>query len=161
MFRGTGTVDWSVDVEQRRLDPPMGFRQAAPGEPFEALPDEPDEREDEDRKELPWQADVSIVRRGELLLPLTYELRFDDGTLERHVWTREQQEERRWLRIEHQGARKLEAVLLDPDRSWYVDLDMSDNAWFDEVDRIAPVRWSERVFNRYLHLLHWQSGLGG
>jgi hypothetical protein len=81
--------------------------------------------------------------------------------VERHVWTREQQEERRWLRIEHQGARKLEAVLLDPDRSWYVDLDMSDNAWFDEVDRIAPVRWSERVFNRYLHLLHWQSGLGG
>ena len=161
LFRGTGTVDWSVEVEQRRLEPEQGLRQAGPGGPFELLERAEDEGEGDGQTGLPWQADVSIVRRGELRLPLTYELQFDDGTVERHLWTRAEQAERRWLALELVSERKLVAVRLDPDRNWYLDADMSDNAWFDDVDRVAPVRWSERVFNRYLHLLHWQAGLGG
>ena len=201
LFRGTGTVDWSVDVEQRREPRERGFVQESPDRPFSAVPPPeepapeeptPEEPTPEDpatedpategpateplpedgggqpavaeeagADERPWRAEVLIVRRGELCLPLEYELRFDDGSIERHVWSREDQLAGRWLALDHAGPKKLAAVLLDPDRDWYLDTDMSNNSWFDEVDRLAPVRWSERVFNRYLHLLHWQSGLGG
>jgi hypothetical protein len=194
LFRGTGTVDWSVDVEQQREPRERGFVQESPDRPFSAVPppddpapDDPapeepapeepateplpedggsqpavaEMAEEDGADERPWRAEVLIVRRGELCLPLEYELRFDDGSIERHVWSREDQLAGRWLALDHAGPKKLAAVLLDPDRDWYLDTDMSNNSWFDEVDRLAPVRWSERVFNRYLHLLHWQSGLGG
>jgi len=166
LFRGTGTIDWSVEVEQRRQEPVLGFLQESPDQPFVEVPSggedgDPEAAGEDEEDDQPWHAKVFIVRRGELRLPLIYELRFDDGSVERHTWSREDQAAGRWVELEHVGAKKLTAVLLDPDRDWYLDTDMSNNSWFDEVDRLAPVRWSERVFNRYLHLLHWQSGLGG
>jgi hypothetical protein len=157
VFRGTGTVDWSVSVEQERVKAEAGTFQAAPGEEFTLLEEE-SEGEEEDR---PWKADVLVMRRGELRLPLVIELRFEDGTNERRSWSRVEQRESRWLRIEHEGEQKLVAVLLDPDRTYFLDTDLSNNRWYDERDLIAPLRWSERVFNRYLHLLHWQAGIGG
>jgi hypothetical protein len=38
---------------------------------------------------------------------------------------------------------------------------MSNNAWYDERDAVAPWRWAERAFTRFAHVLHWQAGLGG
>ena len=32
---------------------------------------------------------------------------------------------------------------------------------FDEVDEVAPLRWSERVFSRIVPNLHWHMGIGG
>jgi hypothetical protein len=194
LFRGTGTVDWSVAVEQGRVPEPAGFFQSEPGGEFieliededEAAPVEDAAAEDEpeasevalesadadegapvesgdadDDSDQPWRADVLVVRRGELRLPLVIELRFEDGTSARRSWSREDQKQSRWLRIEHEGEQKLVAVLLDPERTYFLDTDLSDNRWYDDTDRVAPLRWSERVFNRYLHLLHWQSGVGG
>ena len=120
-----------------------------------------DEDESEELPELPWEARILIVRSGALRLPLTVELRFDDGTSRRQVWSREDQRESRWLMIDHRGAEKLVSVALDPDRVYFLDGDMSNNRWYEETDSIAPLRWTERAFNRYLHLLHWQAGIGG
>ena len=157
VFRGTAMVDWSVDVEQERTRAPRGVFQDAPGAEFTEFGEEEDGAE----TELPWRADVVITHRGELRLPLVIELRYEDGTSERRSWSREEQRTSRWMRIEHVGEEKLVAVLLDPDRTYFLDADLSDNRWYDERDLIAPLRWSERVFNRYLHLLHWQAGIGG
>jgi hypothetical protein len=168
LFRGTGTVDWSVDVDQRRVRAARGYFQAAPGGEFTEgePPDEPDEEdddwdEDDPRDTRPWRAEVTVVRRGELRLPLMIELRYEDGTTALHSWSREDQKERRWLKLELERDQKLVAVLLDPQRTYFLDADLSNNHWYDETDHIAPLRWWERVFNRYLHLLHWQSGVGG
>jgi hypothetical protein len=95
------------------------------------------------------------------LLPLTIELRWADGRSERRTWTREEQRNSTWIRIELEGNPRLTAVILDPDRVCWLDVDESNNRWFDAVDRVAPRRWTERVFVRWLHLLHWQAGLGG
>jgi hypothetical protein len=59
------------------------------------------------------------------------------------------------------GEKKLESVVLDPERGYYFDSDMSNNAWYAERDAVAPWRWAERAFTRFAHLLHWQAGLGG
>ncbi len=163
LFQGTGTVDWSVDVEQKRATEPRGLFQDAPGGEFlEVAPGTDVAGADvAGTDERPWQAQVLVVRHGELRLPLTIELRFEGGARERRSWSRADQERSHWLRLEYVREQKLVAVLLDPDRAYYLDTDLSNNHWYDETDRVAPLRWSERVFNRYLHLLHWQSGIGG
>lgn len=184
LFHDTETVDWGVTVEQERRVPSRGFFQELPGGPFEELevgaeppPFEtielasaPDEGGGDDpasegappvEEVEPWHAEVLITRSGDVRLPLTIELRYDGGRIERRTWTREQQDGQNWLRLRHIGDEKLVAVILDPDRGYYIEADRSNNRWFDEVDSLTPVRWSERVFNRYMHLLFWQSGLGG
>lgn len=179
VFRGTGTVDWSVTVEQAREREPKGFAQldatsvptklgAAPT--AENAPENAEnggeaasegKRENAARAERPWKAVATVVRRGELRLPVEIELTFDDGTRERRTWTREEQERKRWLKLEHTGAKKLASVRVDPDGLVPLDLDRSNDAWFDVPDGLAPVRWSERAFQRWLQLLHWQAGIGG
>jgi hypothetical protein len=153
VFRGTGTVDWSVRVEQAREARPKGLFQ---GEPTGGFTERTAEAQ-----ETPWVAQVMLVRSGELCLPLTYELRFDDGSRERGEWSRAEQQRSKWHEFELRGQRKLVSVVLDPDRLCYLDRDMSDNAWFDERDERPALRWSERVFSYWLHALHWQAGIGG
>ncbi len=175
VFRGTGTVDYQVSVERERVKPPRGMFQDQPGEPFAKAPAAKDEDEEDDSSGegeasdtdasdedgRPWRSTVLLVRKGELCLPLTTELRFEDGSSERLLWTREEQQLGRWTRIRLEERPELVAVLLDPDGLNYLDADRSNDRWFDQTDRLAPVRWSERAFNRWLHLLFWQAGIGG
>ncbi|MFT7679003.1 MAG: hypothetical protein ACI8QC_003002 [Planctomycetota bacterium] len=106
--------------------------------------------------------DVVISRRGNLRLPLTIEVLFDDEHLETFTWTRAAQAEQQWWRLplEPRDA-KIISVVADPERLYYLEANMSDNQWYAQPDRLAPLRWSERVFTRYAHLLHWVSTLGG
>ncbi len=178
VFRGTGTVDYQVAVEQERVRRPRGMFQAQPGQEFAKAPVDPgaveEDEEDEDAEAAqgdqetgseddgrPWRAEVLVVRKGELRLPLSIELRFKDGTSERREWKREEQERSHWTRIVLEGRPELVAALLDPDSLNYLDADRSNDRWYKKVDRLAPVRWSERAFNRWLHVLFWQAGIGG
>ena len=160
VFRGLGTVDWSVEVEQRREPAPAGLFQAAPGAEFSAVGEESTFVSGK-QAELPWRTEVLVVRRGSLRLPLDVELRFEDGTSEKRTWSPAEQASSAWLRIELSGRPKLVAAVLDPARKYALDADLSDNQWFSSRDALVPLRWGERVFNRWLHLLHWQAGIGG
>ncbi|MBM3991042.1 MAG: M1 family metallopeptidase [Planctomycetes bacterium] len=157
VFRGTGTLDWSVSVEQRRAPDARGFAQADALAEWEAWP-KVERAKDEQAK---WDTTVTLLRRGELRLSVEVELVFDDGTRERHEWTREAQGERRWWKLELSGARKLVSARIDPQRRYQLDLDRSNDAWHHEQDELAPLRWSERAFAHWLSLLFWQAGIGG
>ena len=103
-------------------------------------------------------------RRGTLCLPLTIEVRFEDGSVQTFRWSREEQLAARstWWRLPlPDGPSEIERVLLDPERRYYLDGNMSDNQWYAETDEVVPARWGERAFTQYLHLLHWFSSLGG
>ncbi|MDE0895105.1 MAG: hypothetical protein OSB10_00810 [Planctomycetota bacterium] len=63
--------------------------------------------------------------------------------------------------MEFEETSKVISVELDPDGKWYLDKDMSNNQWFKEKDEVAPVRWGERIFSRFVHSFHWQMGIGG
>jgi hypothetical protein len=116
---------------------------------------------DEDQ---PWSIDVVVRRKGTFLLPLKLQLTYDDGSKETLLWSREEQARSTWWKPlagrEPSGAKLLSAVL-DPERLYLVDMDMSNNQWFEQVDERAPWRWSERVLTQCAHLLHWYGGLGG
>lgn len=157
LFRSREGVDWSVSVKQRREPPPAGWSQASPQDDWVEHSSSPAGA----AKDAPWESEVTVVRRGELHLPLTIELRFDGGERERVVWTREEQSKSGWLKLARKGPRKLVAAIVDPERLYYLDSDMSNNQWFDARDDVAPWRWTERAFQRFASFLHWQSGIGG
>jgi hypothetical protein len=177
-LRGTGTVDWSVEVEQRRVPAVRGWFQPEPGAPFgeaevpgevAALEEAAEERpvlapEDDPGDERAWEVDLVLRRRGALSLPLEVELTWSDGETRRVVWSRAEQQASSWQRPLGRWARsqaKLVSVVLDPERRYFIDLDLSDNQWFAEKDERAPLRWAERAFTQYAQLLHWFGGIGG
>jgi len=164
LLRGTGTVDWAVTVEQRPARPASGlFQETAAGEfaPRAAEEARPPSGEAEPELEEPWAIEVAITRTGDLRLPLEIEIQYEDDAREQLTWSRQDQLENRWLKIARTDPRRVVAVRLDPSRDYYIDPDMSNNQWFEEVDRVAPLRWSERVFSQIVQYLHWYSAIGG
>lgn len=165
LFRGTGTVDWTIGVSQRRAGDPKGFVMGTDGR-FATYPDGQDDEEDgEDEEEAEdaklWLQDVVVQREGALCLPVEIEFEWEDGETERLVWTREEQQEKRWLRIELSRSERLVRASVDPDAGYFLDTDRSNNNWFRPTDHVAPVRWAERAFTQLCQRLHWQKGLGG
>lgn len=212
-FRSTATLDWSVDVAQKRVGPPRGWfpgpdgewamratTRATPGDDGDADADGDDARGADapsatsgtspasatntpngtNTPNVPtpatptaprtaldeggWRVDVVVKRRGELLLPLTIALTWDDGTQERLTWSREEQTRKTWwkpLEGRPLSSRKLRSAVLDPDGRYSFDLNLSDNRWYEATDTLAPLRWSERVFAQTAAMLHWWGGFGG
>jgi len=153
LFGGTGVVDWGVEVDQHKTPKPAGLF-LEDGEFVEPDGDvEPDDL---------WRYDVVVTRSGTLRLPLTVEVAFADGETRRYEWSREAQADTNWWRLPIEpGAEKVRQVLLDPERVYFIDTNMTDNQWYDRPDKVAPLRWSERAWTQYTHLLHWYSTLGG
>ena len=162
LFQGTGTVDWSIAVEQKKRVERRGFFQAPGGEFLEQERADPEEEESEEEKpKTPYHVEVELRRKGELCLPLTVRLTFADATTRDFVWSREEQQAATWKRIELDSEEKLASAVIDPERRYYIDRDLSNDRWYDEQDKLAPWRWAERVLAQYQHFLHFIQGLGG
>jgi hypothetical protein len=156
-------VDWKVEVDQKREREPAGWFQDAAGEwkpRPKRSPDEPRAEEDA----LGWEVEVMVRRKGTLLLPVKLELRYEGGASETLLWSREEQARSTWwkpLEGRAPSKHKLLAAILDPERVITLDLDLSDNQWYDATDDATPLRWAERAFTQYSHLLHGLGGIGG
>ncbi|MFT7671191.1 MAG: hypothetical protein ACI8X5_003908 [Planctomycetota bacterium] len=180
-FRSTKTIDWSVSVRQSRPSDQDGWFQgedgvfsefedpeAAEGEKEaegeaaeeEDVADE-DNSDEGDKSTKPWAVTITLRRKGELCLPLPWRVIYEDGSQEDYMWSREDQLEQSWKKMRAENTKKIKSVILDPDRAYYFDGNMSDNQWYATGDEVAPLRWTERVLNQYGHLLHWYAGIGG
>ena len=110
----------------------------------------------------PWMYDVVIRRSGGLRLPVVIEVIFEGSERQRFTWTREMQATSNWWRLPIEArAEKIRAVVIDPERLYFLDRDMSDNQWFAEVDASTPWRWGERVLTQYSQLFGWYASIGG
>ncbi|QDU86455.1 Peptidase family M1 [Planctomycetes bacterium Pla163] len=209
LFRDTLTVDWSIEVEQRREsdadgafmgedgqfrsyadDLAMGRTDEAPvaeDVADEEVPEAATEAATEDvvadaatdggppaeearvvatgsevdRTAEPYQVEILLRRRGDLALPVPVRVTFEDGTTRDEVWTRAEQLEQRWKRLRFESVSRVVSAEIDPDRGYYLDLDMSDNQWHAETDGRVQLRWTERVFNQLARQFQWQKGIGG
>jgi hypothetical protein len=150
--REAGSVDWRISVDQRREPKREGIGIDERGEP------QPIESTTE---ATPWVAEITVARRGEYELPVVVRLAFDDGSHEDIVWTREEQHRLAWLKLVRKGQRKLVSAVVDPERGYALDIDRSNDAWYDAGDEVAPGRWFERAWARFAQTLHWQAGVGG
>lgn len=157
VFRSTATVDWQLTVAESQVTPVRGYVQGADGKYAPAAkPEEAGERL--------WRPEILVKRKGELLLPLEIELRWEDGHAVRRAWTREEQAHSTWwkpLKPDEARSSKLASVVLDPDKRWTFDTDLSDNEWHAKRDERAPLRHAERTWSHWMQLLHWIGGVGG
>jgi hypothetical protein len=159
-FRSTATVDWSVEVDQKPEPKPAGWFLDPKGEWRKAADEEPPKDAEPDR----WTVNLIVRRKGTLLLPVKLALRYADKSGETLLWTREEQARTTWwkpLEGREVSKSKLVSAVLDPERVYDFDKNLSNNQWFDETDEKAPLRWAERAFEEYAHLLHWFGGVGG
>lgn len=180
VFRGTETVDWSCEVDQTREPESEGWFKCEDGSwSSECTPDaiepaagaggddvagsEADPRiVEEGDDERPFTYSVLLRRDGGLDLPVDVRVTFDDGEVLDFEWTREQQMARNWWRLPiPPGQAKITSVIIDPERLWFLDTDMSDNQWFGESDGLAGWRWGERAMTRSSTLLQWLMAVGG
>ncbi len=164
-FRSTATLDWSVTVEQKPAAAPRGWFPDASGAWGERKPEpKADAALEEQRPGGKWDVDVVVRRKGDLILPLTIELTWEGGEKELLTWARDEQARSNWwkpLASREESSKRLVSAVIDPERRYSFDLDLSDNQWHDAVDRVTPLRWSERVFEQYASLMHWWGGIGG
>jgi hypothetical protein len=82
------------------------------------------ESEADEEGTRPYRSIVNLRHRGELLLPVDVELRFEGRPPERRVWN----DGRRWARWVYERPEKLLEVRLDPDGKLALDADRLDNA---------------------------------
>lgn len=161
-FRSTATVDWSVEVRQREEREPKGWFLDERGEWVERAVDAPERRDAPPAKR--WIPEIVVRRKGVLLLPLKLEVTFEDGEKRPYSWSVEEQRRAAWWKPLEPGttsAAKVIAAVIDPERVYFLDTDMSNNQWYARTDEAPALRWSERVLSQYAHLLHWFGGLGG
>jgi len=177
IFQGTGTVDWSVTVASTTPPTEKGWFLSDEGDWVKAgavvetseVPGIEEGETHEEIKEEDSKPDepllhynVVVRRRGTLRLPLPIQVRFSDDTRQVFEWSRELQKDSMWWRLPIEpGSAEIDAVILDPDRGYFLDMDMSDNQWFRSHESSRSARWSERAFTQYSHLLHFFSTLGG
>ena len=156
-FRSTATVDWSVEVRQRKASDPVGWFLDAKGE-WKKLEKAPEPRA------KGWVPDVLVRRKGVLYLPMELDVGFEDGTHERFLWSLDAQRRGAWWRPFEPGtvrASKIVSAVLDPKRVYFLDTDMSNNQWYEATSVATPLRWSERVLAQCAQWLHFLGGLGG
>jgi len=181
VFRSTKTVDWRCQVAQSRDPEKEGWFRCddggwtedcglvTVGDPADGAPAEDvEEGEDEDEAESdggpkrPWVPDVVVRRGGDLILPVTVRVTYENGESADFEWTREMQFEKNWWRLPLlPGQEKVASVVIDPDRLWFLDKNMSDNQWFADKDELAGARWGERAAARASSMLQWFMAVGG
>lgn len=112
--------------------------------------------------------DVVIRRRGSVRLPLQIQVALDspsgdvDRTILKFEWTREMQAESAWWRLPLEpGERTIHSVIIDPERKYHIDKDLSNNRWYAKKDRLAPWRWTERSITWHSRILQWLSRIAG
>jgi hypothetical protein len=88
-----------------------------------------------------WDSVVTVVRRGDVALPVDVLLRFDGGHVHRVSWDGEA----RWTRFRVSGGPRLIEALVDPDEKILLDTDRTNNGRRPEADPRAATRWSARA----------------
>jgi len=84
---------------------------------------------------------VTVIRRGDVALPVDVLLRFDGGHVHRVSWDGEA----RWTRFRVAAGPRLLEALVDPDEKILLDVDRTNNGRRPEADPRAATRWTARA----------------
>jgi hypothetical protein len=82
-----------------------------------------------------YTCDVWIRRKGDFVIPVEVEIKFDNGDKVREHWDGQE----RWVRYAYQKKTKIESVEVDPDHKLYFDRNNFNNSRTAEAN-LAPAR---------------------
>src|SRR5262249_19350253 len=84
---------------------------------------------------------VTVVRRGDVAMPVYVQLRFDNGSVYRSRWDGEA----RWKRFRVASGPRLVEAVVDPDEPIPLAADPTNNGRRPRGDAPAATRWTSRA----------------
>jgi hypothetical protein len=87
----------------------------------------------EKKGETEYVSNVVVHRKGDFILPVTLEVKFDNGETIREQWDGQD----RWHRYSWQKKAKLVSAEIDPEHAIMLDRDRFNNSWLAEGDSHA------------------------
>jgi hypothetical protein len=133
-FFSSGTIDYAVlDASSDPARPPRGLFEKdgrlSPGPPAALA------------RPKGYDSLVTVVRKGDVALPVDVLLRFEGGRSYRSHWDGEA----RWKRFRVAGGPRLLDAAVDPDEKILLDADRTNNGRRPEGDPRAASRWTARA----------------
>jgi hypothetical protein len=152
-FGSSDLADYSVAVRNRPARVLRGFKDGADGRPVPA-PSLPERDEDEG----PFEPEVTLLRLGEVRLPVELAVEFEDGKVARETWDGQD----RWKRFSYPGPAGVRRAVVDPEGKLAVDVNPANNSWVDEdgLSERAAAKWSARFLFWLQNLLELHAVLG-
>jgi hypothetical protein len=143
--------DYAVTVTNARAREPRGYLDGS--ETVVSAPAAGDE--DENR---PWESEVTVQRRGGVILPVELRIDFSDGRSVRETWDGQY----RWKRFRYAGPAHVTAATVDPDGRIALDVNPANNGWVEETGHAsrAASKWAMRWMFWFQHLLELQAVIG-
>lgn len=127
---GTGTVDFSVlSVRNRKRSPTKGYDLSKDPPALYPKASEGKKRDGQGEKGG-WIAEVTVLREGQLVLPVTVRVRFADGTRRDLTWDGGG----RRKTFSFPGGPKVLQVEVDPEGRVPLDRDRFNNGWMEKRD---------------------------
>jgi hypothetical protein len=149
--------DYGVEVKSEPVRKPAGFFPGKDGTlAYREAPKEKKRGGDGDGEER-FESRVTIVRHGEVRLPVELRLAFADGRVVNERWNGRD----RWYRFRYEGA-KLERATIDPGRKIAIDVDPTNNEWIATSGPAhrAAAKWSARYLFWLQNLLELHTLVG-
>ncbi len=148
--------DYAVEVKSEPVRQPAGFFPGASGTlTYREAPKKARAKggSDGDR----FETRVTILRHGEVRLPVELRVEFEDGRVSTEHWNGRD----RWYRFRYEGAKVVRAVV-DPGRKIAIDVDPSNNEWIadERPARRAATKWAARYLFWLQNLLELHTVVG-
>jgi hypothetical protein len=153
-FFSSNLCDYAVEVRNDRARQPAGWLEGPDGRLALKPPGEEKEKSDD---KTGFEPQVTVVRRGEVRLPVTVLVEFADGRKVTENWDGKD----RWARYRYTGAKVVRATV-DPEHKIAIDVDPANNDWIDGTGpaRRAATKWAARWMFWLQNLLELHTVLG-
>jgi hypothetical protein len=153
-FFSANLCDYAVEVESEPVRAPSGWFEGRDGRLELRAVGEREEGKDAERR---FESRVTVLRRGEVLLPVELRVELADGRAVAETWDGRD----RWARFRYEGAKVVRAVV-DPDRKIAIDVEPSNNEWIadERPARRAATKWSARYLFWLQNLLELHAVAG-
>jgi hypothetical protein len=137
-FFSSDLCDYGVEVQVEPRRRPAGWFEGEDGRLELKRRERTDGRR---RDEGPFESRVTVVRHGEVVLPVELLVLFADGRRVTERWDGRD----RWRRFRYEGAKVVQAVV-DPRREVAIDVSPSNDEWTAEKGpaRRAATKWAAR-----------------
>jgi peptidase M1-like protein len=100
-----------------------------------------------ENKNTVYQSYVSVHRKGDFVMPIEVEIKFDNGESVREHWDGES----RWTRFSYQKKAKVVSAEIDPDHTVHIDRNNLNNSYLVKTNGKATYK----ISNYWLFLTQW------
>jgi hypothetical protein len=148
--------DYAVEVKTTPARRPAGFFPGKDGTlAYQAPPEQEEEPRGPDQER--FDSHVTILRHGEVRLPVELRVEFEDGRVVNERWNGRD----RWYRFRYEGAKVVRAAI-DPGHKIAIDVDPTNDEWIANKGpaRRAAAKWAARYLFWLQNLLELHTVVG-